>query len=101
MTDIEKKAEEYAKNFCYTNINECAEDKCKRAYKDGYEQGQKDFENGLTQLPPKTYLQMSNEISELKKKIRRYEEMLDSIFGAGHMVVQHEEKYRKLKGIEE
>lgn len=42
-------------------------------------------------------IEYEKENAELNKKIRRYEEMLGSMFAAGNMIMQEKSKYEELR----
>ena len=44
-------------------------------------------------------IEYEKENAELNKKIRRYEEMLGSIFEAGNMIMQEKSKYEELRRV--
>ena len=47
----------------------------------------------------KSYEELKKENAELNKKIRRYEEMLGSMFAAGNMIMQEKSKYEELRRL--
>lgn len=70
MTELEKKAEEYAENKSpneeYTSFDEVI-NKIKNAYKDGYEQGQKDYIKDTLDV----HSELKKENEELKAQIEK------------------------------
>ena len=87
----EEKAIDYATTeCCHSCTSSCDKNKCKmfcnvrNAVLYGLAEGSKENEK---------------ENEKLNKKIRRYEEMLGSMFAAGNMIMQEQSRYEELRRL--
>ena len=86
MTDEEKAIDYATTECCHSCTSSCDKNKCKmfcnvrNAVLYGLAEGREENE-------------------KLNKKIRRYKEMLGSMFAAGNMIMQEQSKYEELRRL--
>lgn len=86
MTDEEKAIDYATTECCHSCTSSCDKNKCKM-----FCNVRNSVLYGLAEG--------MEENEKLNKKIRRYEEMLGSMFAAGNMIMQEQSKYEELRRL--